>query len=143
MTEKKDQGEPKNEIEYLIAGTRRELVSVGTLWVSMMRAPLWVLCDREWDGKENDKPLNALTMQAEAGQPEVLAVFTDPRHAEFAKGKYPDYPVLNKIPAPMAMFQVGGARGMAINPGGTFDATIPPHIVDQLKQAFGPRPATT
>ena len=139
MTDKKDPTEPLNEIEYLIAGTRRDLVSVGTLWVTMMRAPLWVMCDREWDGKVADVPLNALTMNAEDGRPAVLAVFTDPMRAEFALTKYPDYPQLNRIPAPMAFFQIGGERGLAVNPGGAFDLTIPPKVVDQLKEVFGPR----
>jgi hypothetical protein len=137
MTDKK---EPKNELEYLIAGARRDLVSAATLWIALQRSHVYVLCDREWDGKSVDGPLNTLLMKPEDGSADLLAVFTDPERAAYALQKYPDYKVVNKVPGMLALFQVGGDRGLALNVGEAFELSIAPVGIDQLKQAYGPRP---
>jgi len=141
MTDK-DLDQPQNELEYLIDGARRELVSIGTLWQTLLRTELYVLCDREWDGRTADPSLKTLLMAPGKGEADLLAVFTSPLRADLALKKYADYPKLVKVPGGLALHQVGGKLGLAVNPGGAFDMQIPPQALDTLKQALGVRPQT-
>ena len=130
---------PKNEIEYLIEGGRRDLVSLGTLYQVLMRSQVYLLCDKQWDGKTADPTMKTLVMKPEDGSGDVLPIFTTPLRAGLAIEKYTDYPVLNKAPALFALVHTGGTTGLAINPGGLFDLHITALGVDQLKAAFGPK----
>lgn len=137
MTDKKA---PQNELEYLIEGGRRDLVSIGTLWQVMLRSEMYVLCDKEWDGRTADPSLKTLLMSPGNGQPDMLAVFTAPVRAELALTKYPDYQKLVKIPGGLALHQVGGKMGLVVNPGADFDMQLAPDALDKLKQMFGLKP---
>jgi hypothetical protein len=139
MTDK-DKKAPQNELEYLIDGGSRDLVSIGTLWQVFLRSEVYVLCDKDWDGRTADPTLKTLIMAPGAGAPDLLAVFTSPPHAELAKSKYADYPKLVKVPGALALHQVGGKLGLAVNPGGAFDMQMAPDAIDKLKDAFGLKP---
>lgn len=130
---------PKNELEYLIEGGKKELVSIGTLYQVLARSQVYVLCNKEWDGKSADPELKTLVLKPGDGSPDFLPIFTAPLRAGLALEKYPDYPVLNKTPASFALVHVGGNTGLAINPGGLFDLQVTPQGLDQLKAAFGPK----
>lgn len=130
---------PKNELEYLIEGGKKELVSIGTLYQVLVRSQVHVLCNKEWDGKTADPDLKTLVLKPGDGSPDVLPVFTTTFRAGLAMEKYPDYPVLNKVPASFALMHVGGTTALGINPGGLFDLQITPQGIDQLKVAFGPK----
>jgi len=135
---------PKNELEYLIEGGKKDLVSIGTLYQVLVRSKVHVLCNKEWDGKTPDPELKTLVLKPGDGQPDFLPVFTTPFRAGMALEKYPDYPVLNEAPAAFALMHVGGNTGLAVNPGGMFDLQLSPVSLDQLKQVFGPKaPAPT
>lgn len=136
---------PKNELEYLIEGGKRELVSIGTLYQVLLRTQVHVLCNKEWDGAVADSDLKTLVMKPEDGSPSMLPIFTTPLRAGLAMSKYPEYPFLNKAPALLALVHAGNGVALAINPGGLFDLQITPQGIDQLKTAFGPKqtpPAT-
>lgn len=130
---------PKNELEYLIEGGKKELVSIGTLYQVLVRSQVHVLCNKEWDGKTADPELKTLVLKPDDGTPDVLPIFTTAFRAGLAMEKYPDYPVLNKVPAAFALMHVGGKTALGINPGGLFDLQITPQGIDQLKVAFGPK----
>lgn len=131
---------PKNELEYLIEGGRRDMVSIGTLYQVLVRSQVYVLCNKAWDGKTPDPEMKTLLMKPEDGSADLLPVFTHPSRAGLALEKYPDYPILNKTPAALALVHVGGTVGLAINPGSSFDIQITGPGIDQLKQVFGPKP---
>jgi len=139
MTDK-DKKEPLNELEYLIDGASRDLVSIGTLWQVLLRSELYVLCDKEWDGRTADPSLKTLLMAPGNGEADLLAVFTAPQRAEKALQKYADYQKLVKVPGGLALHQVGGKLGLAVNPGGAFDMQMPPQALDTLKQSLGLKP---
>jgi hypothetical protein len=130
---------PKNELEYLIEGGRKDLVSIGTLYQVLLRSQVHVLCNKEWDGKTVDNEMKTLVMKPDDGTADFLPVFTTPLRAGLAMSKYPDYPFLNKAPAALALALCGGKTGLAINPGSLFDLQITPQGIDQLKAAFGPK----
>lgn len=129
-----------NELDYLIEGGRRDLVSIGTVYQVLVRSQVYVLCNKAWDGKSPDPSLKTLLMKPEGEMPDMFPIFTDPKHAKLALEKYPDYQVLNQTPAALALTHCGGKVGLAINPGGRFDVQITPSGIDQLKQLFGPKP---
>ena len=62
---------PTNELEYLIQGALADLVSIGTLYTVVLRTSVWILCDREWDGRTPDPELKTLVMQPAEG-PQML-----------------------------------------------------------------------
>ena len=130
---------PKNELEYLIEGGKKELVSIGTLYQVLVRSQVHVLCNKAWDGKTVDPELKTLVMKPGDGNPDFLPVFTTPLRAGMAIEKFKDYPHLNKAPAAFALAHAGGTTGLAINPGSLFDLQITPQGIDQLKAAFGPK----
>ena len=139
MTDK-DKKDAQNELEYLIDGARRELVSIGTLWQVLLRSEVYVLCDKEWDGRTADPSMKTLLMSPGKGEADLLAVFTAPVRAELALSKYGDYQKLVKVPGGLALHQHGGKLGIAVNPGGAFDMQMAPDAIDKLKQAFGLKP---
>lgn len=139
MTDK-EKTQPLNELEYLIDGASRDLVSIGTLWQVLLRSELYVLCDKEWDGRTADPSLKTLLMAPGKGEADLLAVFTAPARAELALKKYAEYQKLVKVPGGLALHQVGGKLGLAVNPGGAFDMQMPPQALDTLKQTLGLKP---
>ena len=139
----KDKKDPQNELEYLIDGASRDLVSISTLWQVFLRSEFYVLCDKDWDGRTPDPTLKTLIMAPGAGAPDLLAVFTTPPRAELARTKYADYPKLVKVPGGLALHQVGGKLGLAVNPGGAFDMQMAPEALDKLKETFGLKPLSS
>src|SRR5688572_21914335 len=119
-----DKKDPQNELEYLIDGARRDLVKIGTLWQVLLHSEVHVLCDREWDGKTADPAMKTLLMSPGKGEPDLLAVFTAPVRAELALNKYPEFQKLVKVPGGLALHQLGGKLGLAVNPGGAFDMQL-------------------
>lgn len=133
---------PKNEIEYLIEGGKRDLVSIGTLYQVLVRSQVYMLCNRAWDGKTPDPEMKSLLMKPDDGSSNLLPVFTTELRAGMALEKYgAEYPHLNKVPAAFALAHAGGSTSLAINPGGLFDMVITSNGIDQLKAAFGPKAA--
>jgi hypothetical protein len=134
---------PKNELEYLIEGGKKELVSIGTLYQVLVRSQVYVLCNKEWDGKNADPDLKTLVLRPGEGESDVLPIFTTTFRAGLAMEKYAEYPVLNKVPAAFALLHAGNGTALGINTGGLFDLQITAQGIDQLKAAFGPKPPSS
>jgi hypothetical protein len=132
---------PTTEIDYLVDGVRRQLVSLGTLYQVLLRSEVWVLCNKTWDGKTKDPELQTLIIKDADGKADFLPVFSVEAHAATAQAKFPAYPTLNKMPAQAVVQHAGVTTGLAINPGTGFSMHILPQGVDQLRKVFGPRTA--
>jgi len=138
-----DRPQPTNEIDYLIDGVRRELCSLGTLYEVLLRSEVWVMCNKPWDGKTKDPELQTLIVKSsEEGMPDFLPAFSAEAHAVAAQAKYPAYPTLNKMAAPMVVMHCGSTTGLALNPGTDFSIQVQPKGIDQLRKVFGPKPAS-
>jgi hypothetical protein len=134
----KPKSKPSNELEYLIQGALTDLVSIGTLYTVASRTSVWILCNKEWDGRTPDQDLKTLVMQPAEG-PSMLPFWTGKERTAFAAEKYPDYPVAVQVMGAVLFTQAGGKVGLAVNPGDEFQFQLTPEGVDQLRQAFGPR----
>lgn len=128
--------EQLNELEFAMQAGRDGKLSLATVFQVLLRSPIWVLLNKEVE--EGDKPddVQALLVKDQEGKP-LIAMFSNPEHAESVKEKNPDYPHPRQVPAAGILDNIAPQVGVVINPGKQVSLQIHAEGVVELKNHLG------
>lgn len=138
MTERKTDtasksAEFKNELEYILAGARDGIVNIKTFYEVLLKSPVYLLCNKPWDGKTQDSELQALIMKLQDGS-ELIAMFTDESRVRAARNQFKEYSYPTLVAAFGVLQGLSANTGVSVNPGAELGVQIKPDGVRQLKE---------
>ncbi|HWP94959.1 MAG TPA: SseB family protein [Gammaproteobacteria bacterium] len=127
-----------NELEYLLDGARRGIVSLATFYQCLTRSWVYILCNKEWDGKSADPELKTMMIPERAGSDQLyIALFTDQAHTDTWRKAFPEYAYPLKVLAGAMLRFTNERVGIAVNPGHEVGVQIKPPGVTEMRQLFG------
>lgn len=125
-----------NEIEYLIHAGKEGNITVTTLFQVLLRAPIWLLLNKDVESNVDTNDIQALVLQAEEDEP-LIALFTKAEHAKRVIDKNPAYSHPQLIPAARILDNLDSQVGLVINPGMDLSIQIYAQGVVELKKQLG------
>lgn len=126
------------EIEYLLDGVAQGTVRVGTLYQALLRAPVFALFNKEWDGKEPVSDLKTLLLKDAEGAP-LVPLFSSAERTLEARKENPDFDHPRQVAAEGMLKVFDPSWGLVLNPAsGQKALQIAAAQLNQLRDHFGP-----